>query len=527
MKPVSFFALCLTVVVAACGAGGGDPTDPGDTPPATGTPGNGGQTGSDGSGGAASALDQTLRAQIRFKGMEADPTTGRNLPSVSDPLVLLGKQLFFTKGLSGDLDTACASCHHPLLGGGDGLSLPVGSGATNPDVLGPGRTHQTGMPRIGRNAASVLNVALKDSDLFWDGRLQSLAATPVPNGADAPIRTPDAEFGIADPDAGQNLTAAQARFPVTLEFEMRGNTFEAGADGQAVRDHLAARLGNYGEGAGELVTNQWLPIFQAAYGSTAGAADLITFANIARALGEYQRSLVFVNSPWRAYVEGENSAISESAKRGAIAFLATPIQGGGGCALCHTGSQFTDQGMHLIAVPQIGPGKGDGDNGTQDFGRGRESGQANDRFRFRTPGLLNVEVTGPWMHDGAYASLEDAIRHYSNTEAGVAAYVQNAQWCDLPQFSAMANCAGLFADASDNQQAIAAQLTNLRAQQDSLLPVVSLSETQIADIAAFLRSLTDPCLRDKGCLSPWLPAPGDGGPDGLQLNAVTINGDPY
>ncbi|MDJ0919320.1 MAG: cytochrome c peroxidase, partial [Woeseiaceae bacterium] len=62
---------------------------------------------------------------IAAQGLTGDPTTGRDLPSINDPLAQLGKLLFFSKSLSGDFDTACASCHHPALGGGDGLALPV------------------------------------------------------------------------------------------------------------------------------------------------------------------------------------------------------------------------------------------------------------------------------------------------------------------------------------------------------------------------------------------------------------------
>src|SRR5690606_40245218 len=67
------------------------------------------------------------------------PCPSTTLFRSDDPLPRLGKLLFFSKSLSGDFDTACASCHHPALGGGDDLALPVGTGAIDPDVVGPGR----------------------------------------------------------------------------------------------------------------------------------------------------------------------------------------------------------------------------------------------------------------------------------------------------------------------------------------------------------------------------------------------------
>ena len=65
-----------------------------------------------------------------------------------------------------------------------------------------------------------------------------------------------------------------------------------------------------------------------AFASAAPAEQLITFDNIALAIGEYQRSQVFVNSPWRSYVRGDNDAIGDAAKRGAILFF-TPLFDGG------------------------------------------------------------------------------------------------------------------------------------------------------------------------------------------------------
>jgi cytochrome c peroxidase len=68
----------------------------------------------------------------------------------------------------------------------------------------------------------------------------------------------------------------------------------------------------------------------------------------------------------------------------------------------------------VVAFPQIDTGKGDGVNGTEDFGRFRETGISQDLYAFRVPSLLNLEVTVPYGHAGAFASLEEVVRHYSN-----------------------------------------------------------------------------------------------------------------
>ena len=226
--PLTLVALiCLCLAGCGGGGGGGEGIETGGSPPPP-----------------TQTLDQQLRAVITAAGLNGDPTLGRDLPSIDDPLPQLGKLLFFSKSLSGEMDTACASCHHPALGGGDGLSLPVGTGAIDPDVVGPGRQRPDGLPNVGRHSQSVFNIGLFDAGLFWDSRIESINKDENANGETSGIRTPDTALNVADPlvPVGTSLPAAQARFPVTVPEEMRGN-FLPGADGETVRQHLAARIG--------------------------------------------------------------------------------------------------------------------------------------------------------------------------------------------------------------------------------------------------------------------------------------------
>ena len=92
-----------------------------------------------GCGSSGGGVDDEIDALISSNGLTGDPSTGRDLPSINDPKAQLGMKLFFTKGLGGDQDSACVTCHHPVLGGGDNLSLSIGVGAVIPDLLGEGR----------------------------------------------------------------------------------------------------------------------------------------------------------------------------------------------------------------------------------------------------------------------------------------------------------------------------------------------------------------------------------------------------
>jgi cytochrome c peroxidase len=509
------FTGILAVVLSACGGGGGGGGGgSGNVPPPPPPP-------------PPPSSDSVLRALIADLGLSGDPAAGRVLPSIEDPLAQLGKKLFFTKSLSGDFDTACATCHHPALGGGDALSLSIGPGADSPEVLGPGRSHSGG-EMMARNAPTTFNIGLYDAGLFHDSRIESIGKVAGANGAGTGIRTPDTPLNVEDPNAGETLPAAQLRFPVTVADEMRGHSFLAGADNETIRNRLAARIGDYDEGAGELGENSWLEEFQAAFASGLPAEQLISFDNIALAIAEYQRSQVFVATPWRAYVQGDNGAISETAKQGALHFLRTPEQGGAGCSQCHSGDFFTNEQHHTIGFPQVGPGKGDGDAGDDDFGRERETGLQEDRYRFRTPTLLNIEVTGPYTHSGAYTGLVQATDHYAVPDIFIDDFFAADGMCGLPQFRDDPDCATRFPNVLANTQAA---FQKMRAEQtadpDATFPDVSQQTTQqqFDQIRAFLLALTDPCVKDRACLAPWIPEP-DEDPDGNQLNAVAQNGDP-
>jgi cytochrome c peroxidase len=484
------------------------------------------------SGSNSPSVDAQLADVISAQGLTGDPSLNRTLPAVTDPEAQLGMELFFSKALGGDQDAACVTCHHPALGGGDDLSLSIGVGADHPDLLGPGRTHAgSELPNVPRNAPTTFNIALWDSVLFLDGRVESMTKLPGQNGADGQIRTPDSLYGELDPLAGLSLTIAQSRFPVTSVEEMRGETFEAGNGNEDVRTHLAARLANAGIGAGELAIldndvsgfEDWPERFEEVFGD-----DDITYARIATAIAAYEASQVFVDNPWKDYVQGDTSALTDSQKRGALLFYTPAEEGGADCAACHGGDFFTDEESYNIAMVQIGAGKGDGDDGTDDFGRYRETGDEMHKYAFRTPTLLNVAETQPFGHAGAYDTLEGVIRHHLNPQNAIADYfASSVTWChSMAQFQSVQNCDTLYPSAEFNTVKALATLQIDQKNGRSELTNVDLSDSQVADLVAFMEALTDPCLKDSGCLAQWIPDTSTTGASGLQLNAVDRNSQP-
>lgn len=459
---------------------------------------------------SSNQLNQELSTLISAENIQGSDIAQRTLPSIDSPTAQLGMRLFFSQSLGGDQDSACVTCHHPVLGGGDDLSLSVGVGAADPVLLGEGREHDSNSPHydagppVPRNAPTTFNIALWDAMLFHDGRVESISKTRGTNGSDSGIRTPDSSFDSADVNAGANLTAAQARFPITSAEEMKGFNRPNGEDNTGIRDHLAGRLGGYaGTGIADLSDNTyWLNQFRVALSQPSATADaIITYANIAFLIAEYERSQIFVATPWEDYLNGDTNALSDSAKRGALLFYRDTNNGGADCASCHSGAFFTDEKFHNIAMIQLGRGKGDGD-GSEDFGRFRESQLPQDRYAFRTPTLVNVTETGPWGHAGAYTSLEAVVRHHLNAEEAI----QNYDSSQLRQ-------AGI-----QNLDKVATNTSTALNTPNFALHNVDLSDSEVDDLITFLAALTDPCTQDRTCLAPWI-LDSDEDPNGEQLIA--------
>lgn len=487
-------------------------------------------------------VETRLQQIISTQGIQPIQTSNFQIPEVSSASVQLGKKLFFSKILGGEQSVACVSCHHPSLGGADALSLSVGVDAideldNNADnLLGQGRFNGNAPhPQVPRNAPSIFNIALFEQSLFWDGRVERLR-----NGA---IATPDSEVidGRRRPDTSltldTTLAAAQARFPVTSVEEMRGQ-FLPSADNHGLRQALTSRLN---DDIADISSN-WPAEFAAAFGD-----EQVTTERVYHVIGEYQRSMMFINSPWQRYLQGDRNALTEAQKQGAILFFTPPQQGGAGCAGCHNGNNFSDGRYHLVAFPQVGQGKNNqtDSSNSQDFGRENITNNQADRYHFRTPSLLNIETSAPYGHTGAYATLEQVVEHYNNPTQAInhlfgaingQAFTENeTPYCQLPQIELISSkqqvaCQQIFPDAFTNSIEVANYLAAVqRGEITARAPLrarAALSPTQVSQVAQFLRALTDPCTLDKSCLSPWLLDNNDVAnfPDNTPLIAVDQNG---
>lgn len=270
--------------------------------------------------------------------------------------VTLGRMLFWDPILSGDRDTACATCHHPDFAYADGRALSIGVGGAG---LGPARVATTAPPHVtARNAMSVLDTAWNglnvrgevpgpgDAPMFWDNRARSLEG--------------------------------QAAGPILNGDEMRGAHFDEGQ----IFPELVRRLS---------ATPEYVALFEAAFG-----APEVTEAAIVRAIAAFERTLVARDSSFDRYMRGDASAMTPAQQRGLVELVAR------GCTQCHSGPMFSDFRLHLV---QPGHGLHDRLGGTQAAGG-----------LMRTASLRNVTRTAPYFQDGSLATLDDVFTFYVHVD---------------------------------------------------------------------------------------------------------------
>ena len=262
----------------------------------------------------------------------------------------LGYQLFFDPILSNDKMTSCASCHHPDFGMADGMSKGVGFGGR-----GYGARRAGTGPELARNTPSIFNVAFNNFQ-FWDGRVGSLEEQVL-----VPLF---AENEMNQHDLAELLKRLRA-IPRYRELFAKSFGFKSQQDGSE-----------------------------------------INLQNIARAIAAFERKLNITETNYDHFVKGKDDALTTEQLRGMVVFL-----GQGQCAVCHTPPNFHDGVLSSIGTT-ASPDKNAPIDADPGFGAviRREDGFG----MFKTPGLRNVERTAPYMHNGAFKTLEEVVEFYND-----------------------------------------------------------------------------------------------------------------
>jgi cytochrome c peroxidase len=331
---------------------------------------------------ASSAIDETLRDRIKF--FQINPLN--SLPQQENRAQIeLGKRLFMEPNLSGNKNISCLSCHQPMKGSGDGL--PLSHTQDNSGILR-------------RNSISIFNAGRPGHTfMFWDGRVHLEESTHT-------FSTPEKNLPAEITSVMTSALAAQALFPMVSTEEMKGRTGEneiADSKNNAEAwDKILDRLKKEENSNGRF--KNYSDLFKAAYPDT--PVEKINIGHVAEAIGRFEREqFQTTGSPFNQYLKGNNDAMTEKQKRGLLVFIER-----GKCIACHQGGELgLNSFFASVGVPQWGAKPMH-----KDQGRGEINNETFRNYFFRTPSLLNVGLTAPYMHNGAFKTLREVINHYSN-----------------------------------------------------------------------------------------------------------------
>jgi cytochrome c peroxidase len=213
---------------------------------------------------------------------------------------------------------------------------------------------------VRRNSPTLLNVAFN-----------GLTADRRNDSADAPMFWDLRVKGLE----------RQALEPMKAHDEMRGDAY---AEPAAVAELLARLAANA----------EYRQLFSRAFGGT----QPVTAMNLGRAIASFERTLVAPNSPFDRYMRGEAGAMTSEQVSGMERFESA------GCVNCHNGPMLSDYAPHVLGVP--------------DHPQLEESDTGAGSYAFRTPSLRNVGLTGPYMHNGVFTSLEQVLNFYRRVSFG-------------------------------------------------------------------------------------------------------------
>ena len=341
------------------------------------------------------ALDEVLTALITFDGQR--PLSNFQLPASTDfasipqdprnPLteekVALGRLLFHESALGmgavneeGIGTYSCATCHHAGAGFRSGARVAIGEGGSGWGTNGEGRTvapaYRGGtfdaLPIL---SPTVLNSAYQEV-IGWAG-----------------------EFGVRGPNAGTDALWEGS------EAEINRLGYD-GLEAQAIASLPKHRLfGDYQAVIDSFDT--YARLWESVFGSDSANAERIGLA-----IAAYERTLMANEAPFQRWLRGEEGAMSDAMKRGAIVYF-----GEGGCEVCHTGPALNQMEFYSLGMPDMIelPSGMESDHG---LGRGEFLQDPAWDHKYKVPQLYNLKDASFFGHGGTFRSIREVMDYYND-----------------------------------------------------------------------------------------------------------------
>lgn len=313
----------------------------------------------------------------------------------------LGKVLFWEEQLSSPRTVACATCHIPSAGGTDPRSVasplaqhpgPDGEFGGLDDVLGSPGVPLSGADGLyamsphfgiaeqatGRHAPSSINAGYSPL-LFRDGRASGQFLDPV-----------SGELVLASGGALESQSLA----PLGNDVEMAhvGRTWAEILERLAAVSPLALTLDAPAALLDWIDGRNYSALFAEVFGD-----PLITASRVAMAIATYERTQFTNQSPFDAFIGGNNDALTALESSGRDVFSSAS------CDRCHRLAILSDHDFHYIGVRPA----------SEDPGRSAVTANPADLGKLRTPSLRNLELRAPYMNNGRFATIEEVVEFYN------------------------------------------------------------------------------------------------------------------
>jgi len=328
---------------------------------------------------------------------------------VTTEKALLGKALFWDEQLSSTGTVSCGTCHMPEAGGSDprsritalsrhpgadGLFHTADDGRGSPGVprhLADGHWQRDPLfgfhaQVTGRKAPSVIGTGYSQQ-LFWDGRAGQVLRDPI---TDEVVLSEGAALEtqvLAPPVSAVEMGHVDRTWEEVVARIVEARPLD-------LSEELPAELERW------IAERDYPALFQEAFGTPEVSAT-----RIAMAIATYERTLVPDQTPWDRVLAGEpvDQVLTGPEIQGLLTFLDPEVSG---CVDCHSSdpatTRLTDDRFHFIGVRPR----------DEDVGRFGVTEHTPDTGKFRTPGLRNVELRAPYMHNGSQKRLRDVVDFY-------------------------------------------------------------------------------------------------------------------
>jgi len=338
--------------------------------------------------GYGSADQYALPESTDYDAIPQDP----NNPLTAEKIAL-GKLLFHETALGTDGRKAemagtysCASCHHAAGGFQAGRWQGIGEGGVGFGDKGEGRTR----------SASML-----PSDLD----VQPLRSPTVLNSGYQKVMLWNGQFGATDQNEGTEAqwTAGTPKAVNALGFE--------GVETQAIAGLKVHRLQ---VNATLLDEYGYRDLFDEAFDDVP-ESERYNRTTAGLAIAAYERTVLANRAPFQDWLKGDNTAMSDAEKRGAMVFF-----GDAGCVSCHNGPSLASMSFHALGMADLHdnpePVIGSSENQAAHKGRGGFTMRSEDMYAFKTPQLYNLKDSKFYGHGSSFRSIADVVDYKMKAE---------------------------------------------------------------------------------------------------------------